>query len=91
MTELHWSERRRLERMKEAKERPEQEQIIKATNITEAIDLIVQLIEHQRWRYAQIALQDTSKYPQRIQGCAEAFDALLEYDLYPIQQRLKAQ
>ena len=91
MTELHWSERRRLEQMREAKERPDREQIAEATSVIEAIDLIIQLVEHQRWRFAQAALNDKLKYPQRmrIEGHATAFDALLDFDLYPIQKMLK--
>jgi hypothetical protein len=89
-TKLHWSERHRLEQMTEAEERPDQKQIIEAASVTEAIDLIVKLVEHQRWRFAQAALRDKSKCPQRLEGHATAFDALLDFDLYPIQEELKA-
>ena len=90
LRKLTAADRRWLEQMPEAQERPGRKQIVEAATVTEAIDLIVKLVEHQRWRFASAALSDKSKSAQRLEGHATAFAALLDFDLYPIQNELKA-
>ena len=90
--ELHWSERRELERiidrfgLSQAKVEQARRTIVATSSADEMLSAIIDLVEYQSAHYAWKALRDTSKYPQRIVGCADGLRALLEFDLHLLRE-----
>jgi hypothetical protein len=86
---LHWTECRELERIIDEFEQRDvvgaRKKIVETTSADEMLCAIIELIEFQSAHFATAAFNDTSKYPQRLEGCAKGLAALLEYDLYRLR------
>jgi ribosomal 50S subunit-associated protein YjgA (DUF615 family) len=88
--ELHWKERRDLEYLAKRYGNRDVEtarQEIKQAHSADAmLAAIIKLVEGQAANIANDALADRSAHPQRLDGMAQAFRCLLEFDLYEISK-----
>jgi hypothetical protein len=90
MTDLHWSTRRELEciidKSGQADVADARRTIVETTSADEMLSAVITLIEFQSAYYAKAALEDRSKYPQRLEGAAKGLQSVLAYDLHRLQK-----
>lgn len=86
MTDLHWSDRRALEKLSQQYSDRDidaaRDALARATSADDMLAAAIALLEYAAGAFAEQALMDNSKYPQRLQGCAIGVNSVLKHDFY---------